>query len=107
MKEQPKWDSAKHGISKLLDHKVYTIFMTIMTIYALFGDDLRVVAFPVSCDEYFYTITTICMFFFAVEIVLASIAKPDYFLGFYFWLDCIATASLIFDIGFLWDYLQS
>jgi hypothetical protein len=45
------------------------------------------------------------MAFFLVEIVLASLAKEDYFLGFYFWLDLIATISLIFDIGWLYDLM--
>ena len=43
------------------------------------------------------------MIFFGVEIIIASIVKPDYFLGFYFWLDFIATVSLITDIGWVWD----
>jgi hypothetical protein len=43
------------------------------------------------------------MFCFILEIVLASWAKDDYFLGFYFWLDVVASASLIFDIGWLYD----
>ena len=30
--------------------------------------------------------------------MLTSLAKKGYFLGFYFWLDAIATLSLIFDI---------
>jgi hypothetical protein len=38
-----------------------------------------------------------------IEIIIASIAKEDYFLGFYFWLDVIASFSLIFDIGWFWE----
>jgi hypothetical protein len=89
----------------LLDNKYYTVFMTIITVFALFGDDLRIVACPISTDRYFYSVTIACMFFFGVECILASIAKPDYFVGFYFWLDVLATMSLIFDVGFLWDEL--
>ena len=44
-----------------------------------------------------------CLVFFTLELVLASIAKKDYFLGFYFWLDIISTLSLIPDIGWFWD----
>ena len=44
-----------------------------------------------------------CLIFFTLEIILASIAKKDYFIGFYFWLDIIATLSLIPDIGWFWD----
>lgn len=42
------------------------------------------------------------MTLFMLEIVIASIAKEDYFLGFYFWLDLVATLSLIFDISWFW-----
>lgn len=44
-----------------------------------------------------------CLIFFTLEVILASIAKKDYFIGFYFWLDIIATLSLIPDIGWFWD----
>jgi hypothetical protein len=41
--------------------------------------------------------------FFLIEVIMSSLAKDDYFLGFYFWLDLIATISLITDIGWIWD----
>jgi hypothetical protein len=77
--------------------------MTIVTLYALFGDDTRAIAFTKTADNTFYGLTTAAMSLFAIEIILASIAKEDYFLGFYFWLDTVSTVSLIFDIGWFWD----
>lgn len=77
--------------------------MTLVTIYALFGDDVRSTAFNSSVDNAFYSISIVCFFLFTIEILLASISKYDYFLSFYFWLDIIATLSLIFDIGWIWD----
>ena len=56
-----------------------------------------------SVDEIFYVVTSISMFFFFVELLLASLAQEDYFLHFYFWLDLVATASLITDIGWIWN----
>jgi hypothetical protein len=41
--------------------------------------------------------------FFALELVLSTWAKPGYKFSFYFWLDLVATVSLIPDIGFIWD----
>lgn len=32
---------------------------------------------------------------------MASFAKDDYFLGFYFWLDVISTLSLLLDVGWI------
>ena len=77
--------------------------MTIITIFALFGDDLRLVAFEKGADNTFYFITSISLGFFALEIIFSSLVKKEYFLGFYFWLDVVATVSLIFDIGWIWD----
>lgn len=75
--------------------------MTIVTIYALFSDDIRMLWFTKSADNIFYSLTTASMFSFMVEVVLSSYAKQDYFLGFYFWLDLFSTLSLIMDIGWV------
>lgn len=91
---------------KFINHWTVSTFMTLITIYSLFGDDVRQLAFTKEADYVFYIITIICMFFFALEIVLSSISKEGYFLGFYFWLDLIATASLIFDIGWVMDSIS-
>ena len=40
---------------------------------------------------------------FTVEIIIACLVKPGYFLSFFFWLDVISTASMIFDIGWIND----
>ena len=76
--------------------------MTTLTIYALFGDDIRVLAFTTHEDDVFYGLSTVCLFFFLLELVLSSWAKEGYLGSFYFWLDLIATLSLIPDIGWLW-----
>ena len=79
--------------------------MTIVTLYALFGDDVRLLGFNKTADEYFNAITTVCLAFFALELIISSLAKPGYLNSFYFWLDLIATLSLIPDIGFMWNPL--
>ena len=43
------------------------------------------------------------MIMFFLELVLSSISVEGYFLGFYFWLDLVATLSLITDIAYIWD----
>ena len=80
-------------------------FMVILTLYSLFGDDTRVLVFTKIADDYFYIITSICFFFFSMEIVISCFVRDDYWLGFYFWLDIISTASLLFDIGWIMDAL--
>lgn len=77
--------------------------MTLLTLYTLFGDDVRVLSFSQSADVTFWIISSVSLFFFAVEIILASISKEEYLGGFYFWLDLVATISLFADIGWVWD----
>ncbi|CAG9331270.1 unnamed protein product [Blepharisma stoltei] len=90
-------------ICKILDHWATQTFMIVITLYALFGDDIRVCATSKSADDAFYSLTTVCLFFFTLEIILSSLAKEEYFLGFFFWLDLISTLSLIIDIGWVWN----
>ncbi len=77
--------------------------MTIITIYALFFDDIRMIYFPRSKDDYFFGVTLFGMVCFALEIFFASISKEDYFNGFFFWLDFVSTISMIPDCGWIWD----
>jgi len=102
IKHLPRWRQTTLGI---LDSWGVSIFMTVITIYALFFDDIRVLFLPVSLDDFFFTITSICLTLFLIEIIFASIAKPGYFLSFFFWLDVISTVSLIFDIGWIMDLI--
>ena len=74
------------------------LFMTIVTIYALLGDDLRIIFWENTADPIFLGITVASMVFFGIEIVLASIGKPGYFNSFFFWLDVVSTLSLVTDI---------
>jgi class 3 adenylate cyclase len=94
---------AKAKILGFIEHWGFTVWMTVLTVYALFGDDVRLLATEMPADDGFYAISCVCLFFFTLEIVLGSIAKEDYWLNFFFWLDVISTVSLIPDIGWIWD----
>jgi hypothetical protein len=97
----------KRAIAKALDHYAVVTFMALITVYALFFDDLRVLLFPKEADPVFYAITLFGMVCFTAEIVLASYAKEEYLLSFFFWLDIISTLSMLPDIGWVWDPLIS
>lgn len=93
----------KKKIELFLDSTAVTIFMTLITIYALYFDDIRILFFPKSSDDIFFGITLIGMICFAMEIILASFAKDDYVFSFFFYLDIISTASMIPDCGWIWN----
>ena len=48
----------------------------------------------------FYHFSTLCFVLFTTEVLIFSIFKEDYLLGFNFWMDLISTVSLIFDIPY-------
>lgn len=77
--------------------------MTIVTIYSLFSDDVRNLAFTLDADNTFNVLTTLSLILFSIELIMACFCKDEYFMGFYFWLDLISTASLITDIGWIMD----
>ena len=90
---------------KILEGKIVTIVMSVVTIFALVGDDIRLWMTDKEADPYFYFGLIISMFLFTVEVILNSIAIDDFKYTFFFWLDIIATLSLVPDIRWLLDIL--
>lgn len=81
-----------------MEHKYTSIFVTIITVYALFGDDIRVIATNKHADPYFDAATIFSIVIFVAEICLSVIARSGYLFSFFFWLDIISTVSLFLDI---------
>lgn len=75
--------------------------MTIVTFYALFGDDLRFLFLTKEVDDIFNGLTCGSMALFLIEIMIMSYAKLDYRFSFYFWLDLVSTLSMITDVGWV------
>lgn len=89
------------------NHWIFVALMTLVTVYALFFDDVRILGFSKDADKGFYGLTVIVFFLFTFEIVVHSICTQGYFLSFFFWLDIISTLSLIPDIGWITDFFDS
>jgi hypothetical protein len=81
--------------------------MTISTLYALFGSDLRHWFTNKEADVYFFSLLIIAFALFSSELLLQSCVKDDYKYSFFFWLDFIATFSLILDIPWLIDIFNN
>lgn len=87
----------------VLDARWYTVLMLFITIYALFGDDIRLSVTQISADTGFFTMATICLVLFVLEFTISCYCKPGYLFSFYFVLDLIATFSVLPDIGWIWE----
>ena len=62
------WERIKFGMNWLLDDKYFTAIMTIVTIWALFGDDIRLLATEKPADGAFVVLTIICLIGFSAEL---------------------------------------
>jgi len=91
----PSW---KRNIVDVIDGTRGTIFMAVITLWALFGDDIRLLGFYEEHDYAFVVVVYVILVLFSLEMILASVAKKGYLNGFYFWLDAVATLSLLMDI---------
>mmetsp|Transcript_14770 Transcript_14770/g.30393 ORF Transcript_14770/g.30393 Transcript_14770/m.30393 type:complete len:953 (+) Transcript_14770:93-2951(+) len=120
----PTLDEAKEETRWFLDHasiKIgYDDVMMIVTLFVLFGTDVRLAFFEVGADYTFEVFNTIAFFLFLIELLLNSWAKTEffhqnekgggkkfkpegYFNSFFFWLDLIALWSIIFEVPWLND----
>lgn len=100
--------SPKERIQLILENKYISSFLTLCTIFALFGDDIRVSFCPKSADMTIYNLLFVCFIFFSMELVLSVYSRPNYFnrgLGFSFYLDMVSTLSVIPDIDWIWTHV--
>lgn len=72
--------------------------MLFVTIYALIGDDIRIMSFSKDQDVAFLWLNSIALLAFVIELTLSSIGVKEYFGSFFFWLDLLSTVSIITDI---------
>ena len=92
---------------KVLKSKEFNVLMVILTVYALFGDDVRLAFYDVDDDQVFYNLSTFAMAMFLIEMGLQYYFREEYRWGFYFWLDVLSTASMIPDTNLLTAVLYS
>ena len=76
--------------------------MSVVTIYTLFFDDIRVIAFKPAQDDLFYNLSFISMMIFTAEFIICCFALEGYFLTFFFFLDLLSIVTMVPDVGWLW-----
>jgi class 3 adenylate cyclase len=90
----------------IVSSRYYTGFMTLLTVFVLFADDVRLTYFSISSDEAFFVAFFVSFTIFLLEIILYCIVEKSYFVpypSFYFWLDLLAAFSIWLDIPWLWN----
>lgn len=79
--------------------------MLLLTLFTLFCDSLRLMAFDRGADPFFDVLTLALLMVFMTETIISSFAQRDYFLSFFFFLDIVSAASLVLDLTFVHECL--
>jgi len=98
-KERPTEPFYKYASRNIVESNFVVGFTTFLTIYALIGEDIKTIFTNAGADGIFDVFTGICLVIFTVEIILSIFGKKEYFLGFFFVLDVVSTATLIMDFS--------
>jgi hypothetical protein len=93
----------KIWLAKVIDSPYTMAFMTMLTIFALFASDIQIAWLTPIVDDPFDIVQTCLFCIFSLEIILTCLCKEEYLCSFFFWLDIIATLSLLQDISFIFD----
>ena len=88
-------------VREIFEGKIITTIMSTVTIYALFGDDIRFWFTTKPLDIWMDIALIFSLFAFSIEILVNSCVVDDFKYSFFFWLDIIATISIIPDIMIL------
>jgi len=90
----------------LLENFKWIGMMSVVTFYALFMDDIKILVLPKSFDIYLDVVTLFAMSLFLIELILGVIAVPKYFPHFYFWVDLLSLVSMLPDISFVMEGIE-
>ena len=91
---------------EFVEGRYVTMIMSFTTIFALFGDDFRLWFTTKDSDPYFYGGLCLSFLLFSLEILVNSCVVNDFKFSFFWWLDIIATLSLIPDIDWIVELFQ-
>lgn len=88
---------------RLLESMPIQIISLIMTLFALFMFDINAALLHPNADFTIQLIMTFAFVFFVLELIFAAIANKNFYKDLFFWLDVIATLSIIPDVPWLMD----
>lgn len=79
------------------------MILMILTLIALFGDDVRLLILPKEADSIASHITFVIFLIFSLEWIFQCLFKPGYVLSLFWGLDLLATVSLLADVIFIYE----
>lgn len=98
-------DAFRAHAASLLSSTRYGAFIGVLTLYALYGDDIRLAATTKAADDYFFGMAACVLSIFCLDFALRCFAQDQYRFSWNFWLDLISTLATVPDVGWIWERL--
>lgn len=100
------WEDDVRMYCKLLcEDWRFQICTTVLTVFALIGDDTRLLLTSREADNFFNILIVMAFLIFSTEIIAASLGVRGYFHSFFFYLDLIATSTMLLDLTWFGNVL--
>ena len=93
-------DICNDACGDLLDNEAFSNLMLVSTLVVLVLDDVRKAALPPGSDIITDVVLLLLFTLFVLEFVLSCVSRKYYTFSLFFWLDLIATLSILPDV--LW-----
>ena len=94
--------SWREKFHKVMQHRNYMLSILSLTIFVLFADDMATVFFKKDADPVIHALLFVCLLGFIAEMRVLWWLDHEYNLfALYFWLDLVATVSLVPEIPWL------
>jgi hypothetical protein len=91
----------KSLVRKYLDNNIQLAVMSLLTLFALLGPDIRTMVIEPVHDPIFNGFFIWVMFMFFFEFLANIWVRDNYFKSFYFWLDLFVTISMFLEIDWI------
>ena len=96
--EVEPWKLKKYKVQKVMVGAPVTLFMLVLTIWALFGADIQAMSAPKSADGGYEAVAIVLFIIFMLELLINSVTQDKYFLSFFWFLDLVAALSMLLDV---------
>lgn len=84
-----------------MNNKFFIAMISFLVIYKLLASDLKMLFLDKKYDYLSYGMSTFCLFVFAIEMLMQCWVVEGYIWKFFFWIDFVATITIILDIGWI------
>ena len=91
--------TGKERINILLESNYFKTYSTLLTIFALYLDDIKRLTTSQTYDKLFDLISVIIISLFLIEVILDFLVDEQYGCGLFFWIDIIGIITMILDIS--------